>query len=395
MPVTENTTDIVISGGGVPGLTLALLLGRLGLAIAVLEPHPPAPAREIKPDGRTAALMAKSINILTSAGVWEACAPYAAALKTLRIVEGETRADFQSGEIGLPFFGMNMPNNLQRAILTEQAAKLPSITLLADSLSGFESDDFGVTVRLESGKSLRTRLLVGADGRRSKVRKDSGIAVRERDYGQSALTCLIDHTRPHDNISTEFHRPGGPFTIVPLPDTESGHRSSIVWVEYNDDADRFLKLRRQDFEAALQERSANLVGKITLATPPQSWPLKALRAKELTAPRVALIAEAAHVVHPLGAQGLNLSLRDAATLAEEIADAARRGQDIGSAVILDRYAYRRRADILTRVTGIDGLNRLVSNDISLLRSLRGAGLKTISALEPLRRFTMKEGVMPG
>lgn len=395
MPTHQNTTDIVISGGGVPGLTLAMLLGGLGLKICVLEPHPPVAVKDIRPDGRTAALMAKSINILSSAGLWEDCAPYGAALKTLRIVEGETRVDFHCDDINLSCFGVNIPNNLQRAIFTERAAQSPNIRLVHDSLSAFKTDDLGVGVILSGGETLRARLLIGADGRQSKVREDSGIITWEREYGQSAITCLIDHSRPHDNISTEFHRPGGPFTIVPLPDTESGHRSSIVWVEYNNDAGQFMTMRRQDFEAALQQRSEDLVGKITLATPPQSWQLKAMRAKALTAPRIALIAEAAHVIHPLGAQGLNLSLRDVAALAEEIADAARRGEDIGGAGVLNRYRSRRHADIWTRVAGTHGLNRMVSNDLSLLRGLRSAGLKTISTLEPLRRFTMNEGVMPG
>ena len=392
MPATEKTTDILISGGGVPGLTLALLLGGLGLDVAVIEPHPPGPVATIKPDGRTAALMAKSINILTAAGVWNNCAPHGAPLNILRIIESEkARADFHADEIGLSCFGINMPNNLQRAILTEKAAGNPHIKLITATLADFQTDDMGVTATLSDGQPLRARILVGADGRKSTVRDKSGIAVWERDYGQSAITCLIDHSRPHDNISTEFHRSGGPFTIVPLP----GNRSSIVWVEYDADVENFLKLRRDDFEAALQERTENLVGKITLATPPQAWPLKALRAKNLIAQRVALIAEAAHVVHPLGAQGLNLSLRDVATLAEEITDAARRGQDIGSSNVLSRYESRRHADIWTRLAGTDGLNRIVSNDISLLRTLRGMGLKTIDAIEPLRRFAMNEGVMPG
>lgn len=391
MPATEKTTDILISGGGVPGLTLALLLGGLGMDVAVIEPHPPGPVTAIKPDGRTAALMAKSVNILSAAGVWNNCAPHGAPLNILRIIESEKmRADLHADEIGLSCFGINMPNNLQRAILTEKAAG-NHIKLITATLADFKTDDMGVTAALSDGQALRARILIGADGRKSTVREKSGIAVWERDYGQSAITCLIDHSRPHDNISTEFHRPGGPFTIVPLP----GNRSSIVWVEYDADAENFLKLRRDDFEAALQERTENLVGKITLATPPQAWPLKALRAKKLIAQRVALIAEAAHVVHPLGAQGLNLSLRDAATLAEEITDAARRGQDIGSSTVLSRYESRRHADIWTRLAGTDGLNRMVSNDISLLRTLRGMGLKTIDAIEPLRRFAMNEGVMPG
>ncbi|MGZ9107896.1 MAG: FAD-dependent monooxygenase [Micavibrio sp.] len=393
MAAIVKTHDVLISGGGVPGLALAILLGDLGLDVVVIDPHPPVAVNAVKPDGRTAALMAGSVNILKAARVWDNLEPHGAPLETLRIIESKSaRADFHADDIGLPYFGINMPNGIQRATLAAQVAKNKNITFLTPSaLENFTVDDVGVGVTLTDGQKIRARLLVGADGRDSAVRTQCGIAVWERDYGQKAITCLIDHSRSHHHISTEFHRPGGPFTIVPLP----GNSSSIVWVEYADEADAVLKLRRADFEQGLQDRTEGLVGKINLVTPPQSWPLKALRSKSLIAPRTALIAEAAHVLHPLGAQGLNLSLRDAATLAEELADAARRGQDIGSAAILRRYEFRRRADIVTRLIGTDSLNRMVSNDVSLLRTLRGMGLKTIDAIEPLRRFAMQEGVVPG
>lgn len=393
MAAARKTHDVLISGGGVPGLALAALLGDLGLDVVIIDPHPPVAVDAVKPDGRTAALMAGSVNILKAAGIWDDLKSHGAPLETLRIIESKSaRADFRAGDIDLPWFGINMPNGIQRAVLAAQVARNKNIIFLSPSaLDDFTIDDVGVSATLTNGETIRARLLVGADGRDSAVRERCGIPVWTRDYGQKAITCLIDHSKPHQNISTEFHRPGGPFTIVPLP----GNSSSIVWVEYADDADAFLKLRRPDFEQALQDRTDGLVGKIHLATPPQSWPLKALRSKALTAPHVALIAEAAHVLHPLGAQGLNLSLRDAATLAEEIADAARRGQDIGSAAVLRRYEFRRRADIFTRLLGTDSLNRMVSNDVSLLRALRGVGLKTIDAIEPLRRFAMHEGVVPG
>jgi 2-octaprenyl-6-methoxyphenol hydroxylase len=388
--------DVVISGGGVPGLCLAALLADIGLDIVVLDPHLPTRIKDIRPDGRTAALMAGSVNILRAAGAWELCEPHGSALNTLRIIESASaRADFRADDIGLPYFGINMQNNLQRAALYEVILKKKNITFLCPAtLKDFTTDDVGVSVTInENGKEqiLRTRLLVGADGRKSAVREQAGIEVRDHGYGQMAITCIINHSKPHDNISTEFHRPGGPFTIVPLP----GNQSSIVWVEYTADADAFLKLRRDDFERALQDRTENLVGRIEIVTPPEAWPLKSLHAKSLIAPRLALIAEAAHVLHPLGAQGLNLSLRDAATLAEEIADAARSGLDIGSHATLHRYEFRRRADIQTRLMGTDGLNRMVSNNIGLLRTLRSIGLKTIDAIEPLRRFAMNEGVVPG
>lgn len=383
--------DLLISGAGVPGLTLALLLGELGLDIVVIDPHPPLSLHDIRPDGRTAALMAGSVNILKATGGWDQCAQYGAALQTLRIIEGATRADFHAGDAGLPYFGINMPNSILRAALATQLERLRNVQVLGVSLDHFESDDFGVTVTLTDAHKIRTRLLIGADGRNSETRTIAGIKITERQYGQQAMTCLIQHSKPHDHISTEFHRPGGPFTLVPLP----GNMSSVVWVEYADDADTFIKLRKSEFERALQDRTENFLGHVALETNPGIWPLKGLLAESLIAPRVALMAEAAHVVHPLGAQGLNLSLRDAAVLAEEITDASRKGLDIGSRAVLDRYQFRRRADIMTRSLGTDTLTRMVSTDMGLLRTLRRAGLKTVETLAPLRRFAMHEGVTPG
>ena len=384
--------DVLVSGGGVPGLVLALLLGDLGLRVTVIDPHPPAPADRIQPDGRTAALMASSVNILKSARLWADLQPHGAALETLRIIDGTTRADFHAADIDQEFFGINMPNTLMRALLAARARDHRGVTLITPAtIESFTIDDLGVDAALTDGSSIRARMIVGADGRESVTRHIAGIECTARDYGQNAITLLIEHSRDHDNISTEFHRPGGPFTLVPLP----GKMSSVVWVEYAADADQFMTLRLPDFEQAVQDRTETLLGKITLRTNPSAWPLKLMRAKSLTAPRLALVAEAAHILHPLGAQGLNLSLRDVATLAEEIADAARCGLDIGSRSVLDRYEFRRRADITTRSLGTDGLNRMVSNDLSILRLLRGAGLRTVEGLAPLRRFAMNEGITPG
>lgn len=389
----EKHCDVFISGGGVPGLTLALLVAELGLSVVVADPQRPNPDSIDKPDGRTAALMAGSVNILKATGHWDGVAHRGAALETLRIVEDKkTQADFHAADIGLPYFGINMPNAPLRVALFTAAEQHENITLLCpDRIQSAEADDVGITLSTSGGKSFRARLLAGADGRSSQTRALCGIDVRERDYGQKAITCVFSHSKPHQGISTEIHRSGGPFTMVPLP----GDQSSVVWVEYAADADAFTALRKQDFTQALQDRTNGLVGKIELVTSPESWPLKAMQAKSFIAPRTALMAEAAHVLHPLGAQGLNLSLRDAATLAEEITDAARRGLDIGSATVLNRYQHRRKADIFSRLIGTDSLNRMVSNNIGLLKVLRSAGLKTIESIEPLRRFAMQEGVMPG
>lgn len=384
--------DILISGGGVPGLVLALLLGDLGLRVTVVDPHPPTPIDNIQPDGRTAALMVSSVNILKSAGVWDDCATHGAALEILRIIDGGTRADFHATDIGQEFFGINMPNTLTRALLAARVRDHRDITFVTPAaIKTFITDDLGIDAVLSDGSAIRARIIVGADGRDSITRRIAGIDCHARDYGQNAITLLIEHSRDHQNISTEFHRPGGPFTLVPLP----GKISSVVWVEYAADADHFMTLRLPDFEQAVQDRTESMLGKITLRANPSAWPLKSMRAKSLIGPRLALVAEAAHILHPLGAQGLNLSLRDVATLAEEIADAARCGLDIGSQSVLDRYQFRRRADITTRSIGTDGLNRMVSNDLSVLRMLRGAGLRAVDSVPALRRFAMNEGITPG
>lgn len=387
---TENT-DIIISGGGAPGLLLASLLGRIGLRISIIEPYPPGPLNSALPDGRTVALMAGSINILKATPSWDRCARYGSALETLEIIEGPTRGEFFAGDIGLPSFGTNIPNNILRSAVFEDVKKMPNITLYSSPLKFIDQDDFTITSILDDGTRLRSRLLVGADGRQSKTRDLANIGIWERDYQQTAITCLIEHSRPHHNTSIEFHRPGGPFTLVPMP----GMHSSVVWVEYHADAQNVMRLRRDSFEKALQERTEGRLGNISLKTAPESWPLKALRSSDLTAPRIVLVAEAAHVVHPLGAQGLNLSLRDIAVLAEEVADAARHGLDIGSQTVLRNYTFRRRADILTRSTGTDSLNRMISNNAGILRDLRRAGLSTISGVGRLRRLAMNEGIIPG
>lgn len=392
----QKNADILVVGGGVPGLTLAALLGQAGLNVTVADRHPAPALKSVRADGRTAALMQGSVNILKSAGAWDKAVPFAEKLATLRIIDDSgagapVEASFEAGEIGLDAFGLNTPNEPLRAALGEAVKTIRTVTLLQASLARFETDAFGVSAALDNGQSVRAKLIVGADGRGSMTRELAGIKVWQRDYGQQAITCLIDHAQPHSHISTEFHRPSGPFTLVPLP----GNRSSVVWVDYDDRAAEFMALSPHAFARALQERSRDLLGAIEVASAPRACPLAALKAAKLTAPRTALIAEAAHVLHPLGAQGLNLSLRDAAVLAEIIVDAARVGLDPGSAGVLARYEARRRQDVLSRVIGTDGLNRMVSNDLSVIRGLRRMGLKTISNITPLREFAMHQGLAPG
>lgn len=390
------THDVIISGGGASGLTAALLMAQAGLNVAVIDPAPLSQFKIKAPEGRTSALMQSAIRTLIRTGAWENCLPHGAPLEILRIIDDSTggknaqiETDFPAADIGLDYFGINIPNNILRAALAVKAAKAKNITLYDQrTLSDFTGDDFGVTATLSDGTTLRSRLLVGADGRQSLVREKSGISVWHHDYSQSAMTCLIEHSGSHDHISTEFHRSGGPFTLVPMP----GKMSSVVWVDKTNDAEQFMRINKQAFEQALQDRTCNRLGRITLASDPQSCPLIAARAHDLVVPRVALMAEAAHVLSPLGAQGLNLSLRDADSLAQVIIEAAQTGMDIGAQSVLKSYERERRADMLLRSFGTDGLTRFVSHNIRPVHEIRRAGLRTISMIEPLRLMAMKQGM---
>lgn len=386
--------DILISGGGTPGLTLALLLASTGLTMAVIDPAP-AKKSQKDPQTRTSALMAGSIAILEKTGVWNKCAARGGIMRSLHIIDdsAQDRAPidikFSASEIDQDIFGVNMTNHILQDALAAATHENKNIAFLQGrKLVSFSSDDFGIIATLDDGENLKAKLIVGADGRHSTVRSGAGIEAKERDYGQQAITCLIEHSKPHNETSTEFHRPSGPFTLVPLP----RNASSIVWVDFNDQIEQFMRLDRAAFERAVQERTRDILGTITLAAGPQSWPLKSLKAKTLIAPRTALVAEAAHVIHPLGAQGLNLSLRDVDTLAACLIEAAQLGLDPGSLAILKKYESLRRSDINLRVMGTDLLNRMVSNNIPALRGLRRIGIKTLDHASLLKEIAMRGGM---
>lgn len=394
---TVYDADVLIAGAGAPGLALALLLAGEGLDVTLLDPAPLTKIKDLRPDTRTVALMESSVNIIKATGAWGRCEGYGENLEILRINDRNGRGrkkdplqvDFKAQEIDKPRFAVNMQNNVLRAGLSEQAAA-QKIKYRQDTLTGLNADDFGITATCGDGSVLRARLVIGTDGRNSAVRELSGIKCRQKPYGQQAITCLIEHSRPHGNISTEFHRPSGPFTLVPLP----GNISSVVWVDFDAEVDSFMAMDKASFTQALQDRTEGALGTVTLAAEPQAYPLISLQSENLAGKRVALAAEAAHVIHPLGAQGLNLSLRDVAALAETIIDAVRLGQDYGSKTILSHYEKRRRQDMLSRIIGTDGLNKLVSNNIGLLHQLRRMGLKTIGGLPPVKNLTMREGFSP-
>jgi 2-octaprenyl-6-methoxyphenol hydroxylase len=390
-------TDIVVIGGGIAGLALAVLLGRAGIGVHLVDPKGPEPLKDVKPAGRTVALMQSSLNIIKATGAWNAIAEHGGALKTMRIIddsrtnEDSIQSEFYADDIGLEQFGFNIPNPLLRSSLFETVKKIKNVTLhVPGALKTYETKNNSVLVTLEDGTEIEARLLVGADGRNSAVRKIAGIDTWQKTYDQSAITCLINHSQSHNNTSTEFHRSSGPMAFVPLPDNQS----SVVWVENTAHADELMKLKKQDFVATLQKASKNILGGITLEAGPECWPLSSLKAKDITAPRLALIAEAAHVMSPITAQGLNLSLRDVAALAETVVNAMRVGLDPGAAPILAKFRKRRMIDINTRVFGVNSMNQIVSTDTDMVKGIRRAGLKTVDMFQPLKKIAMQAGLAP-
>lgn len=394
-------TEVLIIGGGIAGLALANLLGKAGLEIVLVEKRAFPVTENTDHFGRTAALMGSSVNILKALEVWDELEKRTAPLETMRIIDDGNptidpiQIDFPAKDAGLDYFGHNIPNNMLHAILSDKAMAMKNIKIISPAeLQSFETDETGITATLNTGEKIAARIIVGADGRNSPVRTFANIGVQEKKYDQSAITCLIEHSKPHNNTSTEHHRAGGPFTTVPMPDDNGKHISSVVWVEKTAEADGFIKLDKASFEKALQKRTRNALGAVTLASNPECWPLSGVIADKITAPRIALIAEAAHVMSPIGAQGLNLSLRDVATLAETLIDAARLGEDIGSELTLARYAKRRSIDMKSRFFGVDGYNRIVSNNIGFLRGVRRAGLKSLQAIPAFKQLAMHQGLTP-
>lgn len=391
----RQRADIIISGAGIAGLTLASILAKSGFQIHIIEPHLPTPVKKTAVTGRTVALMQSSLNVLKAAGIEQFFNDHGTKMEVMRIIDDSIPnqkhivCEFDSFDIGFPYFSMNLPNNLLRSTLFEHIQTFENVTVHHTALRRFLTTPI-VQVELENGEFISAQLIIGADGRQSKVREIAGIKSVKKDYQQSALTCVINHSKSHNFTSTEFHRSGGPFALVPM----QGNQSSVVWVAPTEKAESYLKLSKDSFEKVVQERTNDILGAITLETPPECYPLCSIKANTLTARRVALIAEAAHVMSPITAQGLNLSLRDVATLCETIIDSARLGQDIGNNTTLRNYEKRRSFDIKTRVFGVDQMNKIVSTNHQPSKDTRRIGLKILNKNSFLRTLAMNHGLAP-
>jgi 2-octaprenyl-6-methoxyphenol hydroxylase len=386
-----ETCDVFVVGAGLAGLAAAIGFARAGRRVVS------AGATERLGQGRTVALLGPSIDFLEDLGVWSAIEPRAAPMRGLRIVDdtGSLFApppiEFRAREIGRDAFGWNVENAALADALEAAAAAHRDLVRVTANVVGFDFAPERATVTLADGRVFAATLVVGADGRASPSRRAAGIGVRLRRYSQSALTVVLAHARPHDDFSTEFHTRQGPFTLVPLPAAPGApNRSSLVWAMSDAEAKRRATLDDSALAAAIERQARSLLGAMRIEGERGLFPLARQSVSHFVATRLALVGDAAHAFPPIGAQGLNLGLRDVRALI----GAAQASDDAGAADALDRYAASRAADVAFRSAAVAALNRSLIANCAPVDLARGLGLAALGAISPLRRLAMREGVAP-
>ncbi len=393
---TDLSVEALVAGGGMVGMTMGLALARAGLSVAVVEMQPAATLRDSSFDGRTSAIAYGSANVFSGVGVWQRLERAAQPIHDVRIADGTLRGGasplflhYDHREIGGHPLGYILENRDIRDALLSEAGRADSLHLLAPAVvAATEREAGGVEAVLADGRRIAARLVIGADGRDSPLREAAGIRVTRYGYPQTAIVCTVAHERPHNGVAVELFLPSGPFAMLPM----TGQRSNIVWSERRDLAQSMFALDDTEFLDELRRRFGDWLGDIRLEGPRFGYPLGLLHAERYTDRRLALIGDAAHVIHPIAGQGLNLGLRDVAALAESVVDARRLGLDIGAAEILSRYERWRRFDNVVMATAMDGLNRLFSNDIAPLRLARDLGLAAVNRVTPLKRLFMRHAM---
>jgi 2-octaprenyl-6-methoxyphenol hydroxylase len=393
-----SQTDILISGGGIAGLTAAAAFASAGFSVQCVDPAPPITERDAAgSDLRTTAFLQPARALLDEAGLWERLAPHAAPLQIMRIVDAggevpEPRIvkDFNATDISDLPFGWNLPNWLLRREMLARLQEMDNVDLrLGTATTSLFTRTNEARVTLSDGSRTSARLVIAADGRNSPMREAAGIKVHTTRYGQKALAFAVTHPIPHENVSTEIHRSGGPFTLVPLPDYEGKPSSALVWMERGPRAEELFNMDVADFEREMTERSCSLFGPLTLASRRTIWPIISQSAETLYGERLALVAEAAHVVPPIGAQGLNMSLGDMRILLD-LAKAS--PADLGSRQMLEPYHRKRFTEVKLRVKGIDMLNSSSMGETPALRDARAMGRNALYSMAPVRKTLMQRGL---
>ncbi len=387
--------EALIVGGGLVGLTLGSALAGVGLPVAVVDRTDPATTVAPEFDGRATAIAHGSARVLQGIGLWEALAPNACAIDDIRVSDGDSLLflHYDHREVGDAPLGHIIENRHLRLALFDHVGTLDSLQLLAPmEIIELTRTSDGVTAELADGRQIRARLLLACDGRNSGIREAAGIGVTRWRYHQTSIVCAVFHQLPHNHVAHERFLPGGPFAILPMNDVDGRHRSAIVWTDHEDVAAAMMALDEADFIAELELRFGDILGALAMAGPRWSHPLGLSHAQTYIGQRLALVGDAAHAIHPIAGQGLNMGIRDIAALAEVVIDARRLGRDIGMPDILADYERWRRFDNLVLAVVTDVMNRLFSNDIPPVRLARDIGLGAVNRIPPLRRNFMQHAM---
>lgn len=385
------SSDILIIGGGMAGLTLGCALGQAGVAVAIVEPTPPHKLVAPEFDGRTTAIAAGSRAILDAIGVWPAMAPHAQPILDIRVSDGRSPLflHYDHRDVGDDPLGHIAENRIIRQALLDRLATLSNVSLrVGHRVETLDRAPSSVLATLDDGSRIVARLAVATDGRNSSTRKMAGIESTAWNYAQTGIVCTVAHELDHKGVAQEHFLPAGPFAILPMTD----QRSSIVWTERAELAPALLALDDQDFQAELALRFGDYLGELAVVGPRFSYPLGLMHAHNYIVPRLALAGDAAHTIHPIAGQGLNIGWRDVAALAEVIVDTLRLGGDPGSMVTLERYERWRRVDNTLMLAATDVLNRLFSNDVAPVRLARGVGLAAVNRMAPLKQLFMRHAM---
>jgi 2-octaprenyl-6-methoxyphenol hydroxylase len=391
----DRACDVAVVGGGLVGLSLALALSGAGMTVVVIDREVPSTASADAADGRSSAIAWGSQRVLAALGLWPRLEPHAAAIDDIRVSDGVSRLflHYDHADVADHPLGFIVENRHTRRALHAAAAGRPGLVWLAPmAVTGLADVPGARILTLSDATRVAARLVVGCDGKRSFVRDAAGIAAFSHRYGQTAIVATLRHALAHANVAHERFLPAGPFAMLPLPDRDGAHRSSIVWTEHAALAPRLLALDDRAFAAEAQRRFGDWLGELAVEGGRFSYPLELVHASRYVAPRVALAGDAAHAIHPIAGQGFNLGLRDIAALAECVVDAARLGLDIGAGAALERYARWRRVDAMSLIAVTDALNRLFSNDIAPVRLARDLGLAAVDRIGPLKRLLMRHAM---
>ena len=390
-------TDVFIAGAGLAGSIAALSYSKAGRNVIVADPFTYSDNAQV--DYRTTAYLQPSKLFLKRLGIWEAIEDSAMPLEVMKIIDSssikngdkiKTQKEFKSAEISDLPFGWNVKNSVMRAALKHLIASQSNCELItASGAIDLVSRDSAAYVKLSSGNTVKEKLVIAADGRNSILREKAGISIKTHRFGQKALAFAVTHSIPHKNISTEIHNSGGPFTLVPLPDNEGKPSSAIVWMENGEKAQNLMEMETKTFESNMTFRSCNILGPLQLASKRTLWPIISQIADRLYSQRLALIGETAHVVPPIGAQGLNMSLADIKVLS----DLDQKYPDqLGSIDTLKEYQKNRIFDIRQRVAGVSALNQISISRNKLVQNIRAFGLENFFQIPAIKRSTMKLGM---